>query len=357
MRVVGLKREKKSFRLRLSIFGSSLVILSGLSVAVFAGPGKGSGGRYAIFDAPNSGYTLPTSINDRGEVTGYVFTSDRRVRGFVRMLDGRIDVFDAVAGGTDTEPVGINNNGEVAGGGFLRLKGGQITLFSAPGALPGRTFASGINSRGSITGKFVNDTPPLDHGYVRSRDGKITTFDPPSSSDLVVAGINDRGDVAGTFEDWTESGKQRIFVRDENGLYAFVDLPNGSPLVAGINNRGEIAGVYVLSSDAGNKVIGYFRDQRGIVTEIDIPDPDVTGVNNHGEVVGIFSNPEKGGKTCGFIWRLNGRTTILDFPEGTATYAYGINNRGQVIGAFDVAGLGSKRRGFVYSEYGGDAGR
>jgi len=349
MRAVRFTGEER-FQFWLKILGSSLFVLIGFSALVFAG-GKAGGGRYEVFDAPNSSYTYPTGINDRGEVTGYFFEADHRIRAFVRRSGGLIDVFDAVPGGTETEPVGINNRGEVGGGGFLRDSGGHITLFSVPGALPGRTFASGMNDRGSITGKFIDDVLPLEHGYVRDQRGQFAKFDIPNGSYLQVAGINARGDVGGTFDDWTESGKQRIFVRDARGTFTILDVPHGTPWVSGINNSGEIAGMYVLPSTEGGEIFGFFRDQRGTLVDLGIPNPDVTGLNNQGEVVGIFSNPEKDGKTCGFIWSPQGNTTILDYPNAAATYAYSVNDRGQVAGAFDVAGAGSQRRGFVYTEF------
>lgn len=351
MQPVQMEWERKRAQFWLKPLTSSLFILSAFSVVVFAGAGRQSDGRYAIFEGQNTSYTHPTSINDRGEVTGYLIGYDNRVRGFVRRLNGEIEIFDATAGGTDTDPVDINDRGEVAGDGFLRDSGGRITLFNAPGALPGQTLASGINARGSIAGRFMDHTLPLEHGYVRDPSGRITTFDIPNSSHLLVSGINAKGDIDGTFEDWTDSGKQRIFVRDQKGLFTFYDIPDGTPWVSGINDRGEIAGIYVLPSTEGNVTFGFYRDSGGAVTDLGIPNPEVTGLNSHGEVVGIFSNAEKGGKTCGFIWRARGKTTILDFPEGTATYAYSINDRGQVAGSIDVAGLGSRRRGFVYTEH------
>ena len=356
MGVFQLEAERKRLRFWLQIFGSSFLVLSGFSAMVFAGSDMDSEGRYAIFDAPNASYILPASINDRGEVTGSVIYPDNRVRGFVREAGGKIELFDAFPRGTDTEPADINNRGEVAGGGFLRDSGGHITLFSASGGQPGTTFASGINDPGLIAGKFTAGAPQVEHGYVRSPGGQITTFDIPNGSDIIVAGINNRGDVIGTFEDWTRSGMQRMFVREPKGNLTILDPPNGTPWVAAMNDRGDIAGIYVMPGGEGGDAlsVGFFRDHSGTVMEIDISNPGVAGMNNRGEVVGNFSNPEKGGKLCGFIWRPEGKTTILDIPDGTATYAYSINNRGQVTGALDVAGLGGKRRGFVYSD---DSGR
>ena len=338
------ERGSKGFLFWLKVLGSSSLVLSGLSAIVFAAGERHGGGRYVVFDAPNTNYTYPVGINDSGETTGFLIDA-LGVRGFVREQNGKIDVFDG-----NSEPVGINNRGEVVGSGFLRNREGRITPFSVPGALPEQTFASGLNDRGSITGKFVDDVLPREHGYVRDQIGRYAKFDIPNSSYLIVAGINARGDVSGTFDDWNQSGKQRMFVRDQAGHFKILDVPNGVPWVTGINDRGDLAGIYVVPGVPQNEVFGFFLDHSGTLTELDVPSPGVTGLNNRGEVVGIFGDPERNLKTCGFIWRRQGATTVLDFPDGTATYAYGINDRGQVIGAFDVAGLGSRRRGFLYTE-------
>src|SRR6516164_874060 len=62
-------------------------------------------------------------------------------------------------------------------------KGGTFTIFDVPGAGTGfleGTFPLGINPAGTITG-YYQDADFLGHGFLRSPDGVITTFDPPGS--------------------------------------------------------------------------------------------------------------------------------------------------------------------------------
>ena len=67
--------------------------------------------------------------------------------------------------------------------GFLRSPGGKFTTFEAPGAdtTPGSfngTSPSSINDLGVITGSYY-DANGFSHGFLRSPDGKFTTFDVP----------------------------------------------------------------------------------------------------------------------------------------------------------------------------------
>lgn len=340
--------RRKHLEFSLSTAGLFLAVLAGISIVGLAGAGSKAGQQYTIFDAPDATYTSAVNINDPGTLTGNFFDASRRIHGFLRDADSEITVIDATPDAMDTEPVGINARGEIAGtaegGAFIRDRKGSVTLFGAPDSTD--TFVSGINARGDIAGMFKGKTDGANHGYVRDSRGHITTFDLPNSSDLAVSAITARGDIVGTFEDWTQGGKQRIYFRDRNGSFTFLDIHNGTPWVAGINDRGDIAGISVNHGS----IVGFVRDRDGEIIYLKVPSPEVTGINDRGDVVGIFGDPNRGGKTCGFVADPNGNITILDVPNATATYAYSINNRGEVSGSFDVAGLGSKRRGFLFRQ-------
>jgi hypothetical protein len=87
---------------------------------------------------------------------------------------------------------GINQGGAIVGTyldannvwhGFLRSPDGKFTTFEAPGSdtTPGSfngTFAQNINDQGETTG-FYADSTGLTHGFVRSAKGAFTTFDVP----------------------------------------------------------------------------------------------------------------------------------------------------------------------------------
>jgi len=116
--------------------------------------------------------------------------------------------------------------------GFLRDKNGVITTFDVPGsgtdAFEG-TYGGGFTPNGTIMGNYFSpDT--LSHGFLRNTDGTFVTFDAP-----------DAGTVPGSFE----------------GTYPF-----------GINPNGAITGWYVDDADANH---GFVRDKHGAIVEFDVP--------------------------------------------------------------------------------------
>jgi hypothetical protein len=70
--------------------------------------------------------------------------------------------------------------------GFVRTPNGTITTFNAPGAgtAPGQgTFTAlttGLSPAGAVTGNYA-DASNVNHGYVRAPNGAITTFDAPGA--------------------------------------------------------------------------------------------------------------------------------------------------------------------------------
>src|SRR5947207_330061 len=108
-----------------------------------------------------------------------------------------ITSFDAPDAGTGslqgtfvTSPLIINPDGVIAGWavdsafvyhGFLRDKNGVITTFDAPGAGTGAgqgTLSFAISPRGEITGFYFDGTNAV-RGFLRDEEGVITTFDVP----------------------------------------------------------------------------------------------------------------------------------------------------------------------------------
>ena len=57
-----------------------------------------------------------------------------------------------------------------------------------------------INAKGMIAGTYL-DEQFVRHGFVRSANGKITSFDPPTSKNIDVWGINKSGTVVGEYID------------------------------------------------------------------------------------------------------------------------------------------------------------
>jgi hypothetical protein len=112
-------------------------------------------GRFFGIDFPAAVETLPQSINDNGQITGYYGDSAGR-HGFLRDVNGTYTSFDAP--GSATTPVSINSSGVITGyynssdgvsHGFVRDSAGNVTSFNAPGAAGSGTFPSSINPLGT----------------------------------------------------------------------------------------------------------------------------------------------------------------------------------------------------------------
>ena len=185
-------------------------------------------GKFANFDPSGSVSTfvcLAECINPAGAINGYYFTADGVAHGFVRSPDGKITEFDVPGAGTEggqgTYSVSINTEGAVTGQyvssdnvthGFVRGRDGRITEFDFLGAgTDGSqyqgTYAEAINDAGEVTGEYT-DSNDVQHGFVRTPDGRITKFDAPdagtaagSYEGTVPLTINAVGEVTGAYFD------------------------------------------------------------------------------------------------------------------------------------------------------------
>jgi hypothetical protein len=192
-------------------------------------------GNLTFFDPPGSQVTeIPAAaaINDEGAVTGdfWVCSQDLSscsVHGFIRSPNGKYTVIDVKGAGTDgyagqgTYPQGINDLGDISGQyvdsnsvfhGFVRTAAGHITTFDVPTtctttATPpadcafNGTYAAGVNILGTVVGTYYGeDSNP--HGFYRSANGTITTFDVAKAGYLTMpVSLNDWGLITGVAYD------------------------------------------------------------------------------------------------------------------------------------------------------------
>ena len=82
-------------------------------------------GTFTTFDGPGAAFTLATSINPAGAITGVYADASFVQHGFLRSRDGDFTSFDPPGSG-DTFPTSINAAGVIAGNwnaahGFLRI--------------------------------------------------------------------------------------------------------------------------------------------------------------------------------------------------------------------------------------------
>lgn len=187
--------------------------------------------------AAQQGTQGPVVIDSAGIIAGNYLDSNMLRHGFVRAADGTITSFDPpgaakYTGGVKdiccggTLPMSIDTAGDVAGGftdangvahGFVRAASdGTISTYDAPNAgtsgaspVPPGTIATSVNTSGVITGAY-KDANGVAHGFLRSSDGTIASFDDPDAGTSGIApapsgtygmSISDSGVVAGSYSD------------------------------------------------------------------------------------------------------------------------------------------------------------
>ena len=208
-------------------------------------------------------------------------------------------------------PNSISDAGTVTGftaylHGFLRARDGTITTFDAPGAVFTESYA--INSAGTITGVY-SDQNFNAHGFVRDSRGTITSFDVPGACGTEGQAINPSGMVTGFWLD-ADCLTLRGFVRSPTGQITTFDVPgdlgtnytlfnNTSDI---IDPTGTITGFYFDIDE--NRTRGYVRAPDGTLTLFDGPcqtcGTSVAGIDAAGVITGN-----------------NGASGYFRYPDGT----------------------------------------
>jgi hypothetical protein len=339
---------------------SALAVFAALAITVQA-----SAQRLISFDAPNSGTgayqgTAPTGINLESTITGYVTDSNNGTHGFVRTGDGKFTNFDVpgadpIVGGT--YPYAINDSGVIAGEyidsntiqhGFVRFPDGRFATFDAPGAgaVPGSyegTWNAVINNLGVVAGDFF-DVNYTNHGYVRTPDGKITTFEDPEAGSGVYQGtwpygINDFGVTTGAVTD--ANNGSHGFLRSPDGKFTNFDFPGETSTTSNsafINDFGVIAGAY--NAPGSNLSTGFQRSPDGRITVFEAPGAGsdgssgnegtwVTALNLEGSTAGYFGDANQ--EHHSFVRDANGKITVFDVPGQLAVPGSGLGSGGEAI--------------------------
>src|SRR6266446_1512913 len=224
-------------------------------------------GTFTTFDAvspssPGIG-TEPTSINSLGVVTGDAADGITPAVGFVRMPDGTITTFAVLgaSGALGTVGLSINDKGEIAGiylgsssvsrsvsHSFVRAANGTITAFDPPGTDPSQgSRADSINAEGLVVGSY-RDANFAFHGYIRFPDGTFKTVDSPGVPGAMdVVSVNTAGTSTGFF-----SNNPHGFVRSFDGTITTFDVQGAGTGGCGtapssLNDAGTITGSFLDS--------------------------------------------------------------------------------------------------------------
>jgi probable HAF family extracellular repeat protein len=163
----------------------------------------------------------PNAINNNGQIVGTRLIVGSGTSGFV-YSNGSYTTLNV--GGTGTQALGINDNGQIVGYSYFMVGLWSPTNppFGAP--LPayyrgpfgvtsfGITYSQGpdsygpapygINNQGDIVGQYYSADGSV-HGFLSNNQTYITLDDPLATQGTIAQGINDAGQIVGTYSDNT----------------------------------------------------------------------------------------------------------------------------------------------------------
>jgi len=192
------------------------------------------------------------------------------------------------------------------------------------------TLSAGPNPQGTSVGTYT-DTSGVIHGFVLTKKGVFTPFDPPGSTLTTPGFISPQGDIVGVYVD--SSGVSHGFILSRS-KYANIDFPGATgTALSGLNPSGEISGFTCSDPACGltgalNISHSFVRSKKGVFTSFDPPgaiSSNASAVNPSGEVVGAYT--DNAGNGHGYIFD-HGKFTTIDFPGATFTFIGGVMPRG-----------------------------
>jgi hypothetical protein len=260
------------------------------------------------FDAPGADLTpgdfngtIPGGVNVWGAIAGAYVDGNNVYHGFVRSPEGKFIAFEAPGADTTqgsfngTSPNAINDLGVITGNywdtngfshGFVRSPNGKFTTFDVPGASGFGTTPRAFNLEGAVVGVYTDSNFSF-HAFLRSPEGKFTTWIGPDActgngSDGCfgsgASNVNFFGLVAGGFEDNSGNFVHHGFVRNAEGELKVFDVPGaGTGSYQGTGCPGCNLGLNQLGAiagsyiDANNVSHGFLRNARGEFTTFDVP--------------------------------------------------------------------------------------
>lgn len=227
-----------------------------------------------------------------------------------------------------TDARGLNNGGEVVGGGA----NGHARLYSNGVMLdlgPNTSTAVAINNAGQVVGRFSS-------GGANARvfmynGGALTDLGSPGPG-IQPAAINNNGEVVGSFSGY---GYGPAAVLYTGGGWTNILGPGFSyhSYAYSINSSRQTL-IRVVHPTTG--VEGRYLHSDGVLTGLGY----ATALNESGQVVG-----SSGGRA--FLYS-GGVTSDLGTLGGNNSTAYGINNNGQIVGVSTTSN--GTTRAFIYSE-------
>jgi hypothetical protein len=239
---------------------------------------------------------------------------------------------------------------------------GPIITFDAPGAGTGSGQGTGcfaftdcsvlLNNFGAVTGYYL-DANNVFHGFVRSPEGKFTTFDAPGAdttagdfNGTLPNAINDAGAITGVYYDVNSVGHG--FVRSPEGAFATFDAPgaNGLSNPIALNLEGAVVGYYFNQNDT---FAAFLRRPDGTFVTWGGPDASSSGafnINIFGTVAGHYQ--DNSSVIHGFLRSPQGKLTTFEAPGAGTGSGQGTGSPGTSVG---LNALGTTAGYYVDANY------
>ena len=238
-------------------------------------------GLYKVTILPSLGgdFTLPLSINDKGQIAGFSEVSRGNYHLFLWYKENGMQDLDIVA----NRDIFINNTGQIAAN------------------------VSDPNRNEKV---FIWD-PNTGRTILPSLGGKIT----------YVLGINNHGQIVGTSE--ISTGINHAFIWDAvNGMRDLTPEDTGRTGVFCINDAGQI----VISSK--NSIVFVSKNKNSEYEYTPIPVIGIIQMNNNGYVIGMVQTVQN--KFDIVTWHKNSGSKSI-FQSDTGSSSYEINDANQII--------------------------
>jgi len=263
-----------------------------------------SNGTFTTFDVPGAVSTVVTSINASGSVTGYYYDNSNS-HGFL-YSSSTFTTLDVPGTDGGAMPTSINDRGQVTGNyngnlSFL-YSSGTFTTLTPPGAT--YTHAASINASGQVAGHYTSSTDYRIYGFVYG-GGIFTTLDiPGAAGGIYPNSINLSGQVTGRYCTSVGGGRGvsppvgcHGFLYN-SGTFATLNVLGATETYAeSINTSGQVTGSY---SDSSLRRHGFVYSN-GTFTTLDVPGAtgtEAVSINDSGQVTGYYLD---GSGSHGFI--------------------------------------------------------
>ena len=285
-----------------------------------------------LFPDPDSMQGVATAINNRGQIVGYCSTLASE-HAFL-WQDGRVLDLGTLDGDTESIPTAINEAGDVVGYSYADTIATRRAFLWRDGVmldlgLP-TSNANDINDLGQIVGSYVDPGSNEGHAFLwengRVRD--LGAF--PEGRRSTAYGINNMGQIVGSAEDG--DGSHAAFW--QSGVWTNLEtIPAVRRCLAtGINDGGQVVG-----SCRGARPWEYqgFVWQSGVMKSLG--SGWASKINARGLIVGQMI--VQGSYEFGIFqdldpaaWSPQQRIDLGFLEGGNESAAYGINDLGQVVG-------------------------